>query len=461
MKSSFSLEPNSCKGGECLGLYAQGFKEPDKIIGKPCKILIYEVDYKGKKVSSSESDFLAEFETAIMKSSSSDTYFFDPEKTKRVDSFDKTLPPPETQKDKKGNNLPHPLKYKPAYFDLFLDFGGNRPLKDDINTIIIQGNKGELEKFIYEIGIKVEIEGKEIFNSFKGPCYVNCCNLLCENCVHVADVIKKNHDTLVSSRNVGTYYGDKFIYSFPSEKSFLEWRSNMVHGFVDQQWVQSNTGLFWDKTEKQKFVKDKEDYGLEHTSCIDYVLDTFKTGFEKSNMSVEWEKIYNYVKQGKGMYLAEGLIKHGWVSIYYNPDVYHPNDDDDEHPYSYTIAKRDKTYGTSANPPIVPVFDFVVNYRPTPKSSKGNFTFPPKDKETTKETSQLDKLNKVPFGFIMGRGGSHTALLIKGKIYQVHWEEGPYYTDVFDIEKHFDCKDVDTRWEWISGLIVMPKLFWS
>jgi hypothetical protein len=188
-------------------------------------------------------------------------------------------------------------------------------------------------------------------------------------------------------------------------------------------------------------------------------LNVFESGHDKSAMTADWQNIVRYVKKGMGQYLAEGLVKNGWVALYYNPDVLHPLDDDNEHPYSYNIAREKGVYGSTQYPPVIPVHDFVINYRPTPGNT---FSLAPKNKQTTKDTSQTDKLKDVPFGFVMGRGGTHTALIIKGSIFEVHWDVGPFSHTNADGSPYylFDTSSFENKWPWLSGLIVVPKNFW-
>ena len=426
---------------QCMGITVQGTTDPDRIVGKKCRVSFFELDYTKGRVDPKRSDLLAAFDTCIIKGNKKGYYFFDPEKTQRTDIYAKDPKVSEKLKDGRGVNLPFPLEYTLPFFDLYFDFGSANPSKSDIHKIIIRGNEKECEDFIYEIGFKVEIDGKEIFNSFAMHSYVNGCSILVENCASVAKVTKANHDALVRNRNIGTHFGDHYAYSL-QETGQVDFRNDP--NFSNDE--------FMDFKNKKTHLK------LDSTSCIDYVLDVFKSGFNKTGMSAEWNNISNYVKEGKGQCLAEGLVKNGWVAIYYNPDVFHPNDNDNEHCYSYKRAKEKGEYGSTQFPPVVEISDMIINYRPTEGTS---FSFEPKNKETLKDTSKLKKINDVPFGFIMGRGGTHTALIIKGIIYQVHWNEGPYSENLFDNSIKFDDPDEDKRWEWNSGLIVVPKLYWD
>ena len=123
----------------------------------------------------------------------------------------------------------------------------------------------------------------------------------------------------------------------------------------------------------------------------------------------------------------------GWEGAYFNPDVAHPSDASDEHPYSAYLAKKKGTYYG------VQVDRMVLNYRPSHGS------------KTEKDTSGLDWLKSIPFGIVAARGGRHMAIVINGDIYEVHWSESEF------------TKDVITRvaladWNWLSGSIVMPSI---
>jgi hypothetical protein len=253
MVCSFRLIPNSFKGGESCSLTYQGSTEPENVIGKKCVVKVFEIDENGKN------DLLAEFNTVIVHASFPDLGKFDPDQTTRTDQFDNALPGPEYHNDPKGNLLPVPLNYKPVHFKLNLHGASG-------HIVLMQGDKGEIEGCVFEIGFSISIEGTEVYNSFKMPAFVDCGNLLAVNCANAAAFFKENHDSLIASRGVGTHFGNKFTYNYPTERKFLEDRCLSNFGYIDNAWINSNMGVAWNQNEKRLFDDNKNDYNIEEST---------------------------------------------------------------------------------------------------------------------------------------------------------------------------------------------------
>jgi hypothetical protein len=459
MAISVRLYPNNFKGGECCSLWVEGLTEPDTVLNKKCKVRLFEMDtVSGKGEKPGSKDLLAEFETVIMAGTKKNVCYFDQAKTKRTDQYINVLPGPEYKNDAAGNLLPEPLNYKPAYFDFAFDFGAIHPTGS--YCILIQGSPLELEYYNYEISFSVEIDGKEIFNSFKMQAIVDCNNILAENCVNAAKYFKENHDGMLATRNVGTHYGNKYKYILPNEDGYLRQVQRELNLTNEQRELLRGQTQVWDESAKKKFDADNKRYKLKQTSCIDYVMDCFEIAHKKAGMEADWKNIADKVVDKIGQSLAKELVNYNWVALYYNPDVKNPWDNQKFHTDSYNQAITKRTYGSNI---VVPVFDMVVNYSPQTKD-KDELAF---KNPTQKESDQISKLLEVPFAFLMSRDSLHTAMFIKGKVYEVHWDIGPY----FDSKKNttvisnvcdfiFDPKRKDLTWQWLSGLIVMPRMFW-
>jgi len=155
-------------------------------------------------------------------------------------------------------------------------------------------------------------------------------------------------------------------------------------------------------------------------------------------------------KSKKGTEFAKYLQTIGWKGIYWNPDVDNPFDDSNEHPYSYAIAKKTKTYYG------IPISDFVINFRPTPVYSNN----PPwwkvweskkldKNKMTQNDVAGLTKLKGVRFGFGAARGGRHTFLYGSGSIYEVHWVGIGILGNLYEKSPFED-------YGWLSGVLMVP-----
>ena len=450
MKCSFRLIPNELNGGDSCLLNYQGSDEPKNVFGKKCTIRVFEIDSQaeGKK-----NDLLAEFSTVIVKAPLPDRGQFDSAQTTRTDSFDNALPGPEYKNDPKGNLLPIPLKYTPAHFKLNL-FG----CKEQTYVILIRGDKSEVDECVFEIGFSIHIEGNEVFNSFKGHATLDCGNLLTQNLRNFADFIKSNHDDLIFTRGFGTHFGNKFKYNYPTEDACLQDYSLIQFRRIDNSWIDSNRGK-WLKSEKADYDNSVGKFGVQKTSCIEYVESVLENGFKLTGMAGDWEQIWNYfkTKDGIGQHLAKILVDCGWVALYYNPDVINPFDKNQEHCDTYKEIQSHGTYGTKNGkiniPPSIPIHDCIVNYCPTRIFEDG--TFP--TKITTTESIKITQLVSLPFAFLMSKWSIHTAMLISGKVYEVHWDGGPKTNHLFSNSRSFVFNGDETKsWEWLHGLVIVP-----
>jgi len=451
MICSFILDDNNIKGGETMGLYIHALSDPDKVVGKKCIINIYEVDtLTGKKKETTSDDLLAKFETMIYGTQEKG-FYFNTQETKRIDEFDKELPEPEDCKAPDGRMLPIPLSYKPPYFYLFLDAGN--PTDSETHTILIQSETNEIELFTYEIGFTVELENKIIFDSRKIPAYVECSNLLVDNCVNATNFIIDNHFKHKDQHLCGTHYGAMFEYRFKNEEEFLK-AIIKIDSIAGPKFKGS-----WDQPYKEIVDKHFEEYKLQMTDCIDFVIRVLELGFTKTTMLNEWLQCKKCLT-GKisGQTLAKCLTNLGWVAIYYAPDSsnFYDKDPTKTHAFSYSDALEHQ-YGNKQINPIVPVYDLVVNYSPTLKDKDGNVVTNP----TIAETDKIKQLMDLPFAFLLAKYGRHTALLIKGKVYEVHWMESCYSDKLFTTDRSFFYDHTDKTWDWMSGIIVTPKIFWK
>jgi len=121
----------------------------------------------------------------------------------------------------------------------------------------------------------------------------------------------------------------------------------------------------------------------------------------------------------------------GWKGIYWAPDPKYlvPADElaggkgikSEEASYTAGIARRKGTYYKDfgkAGYPGVSVDQSVTNYAPeAPTAGHGDAS------KTTKDTSQLDKLKKLPFGVLSAHGGYHMTIITSGKVIEVHWDK--------------------------------------
>ncbi len=178
--------------------------------------------------------------------------------------------------------------------------------------------------------------------------------------------------------------------------------------------------------------------GLTPHDCTTFVLEILGQAYRAAGLAEEWEAIFEAAVESsgeggfKGIDLMIALQElGGWEGAYFNPDVAHPSDAQDEHPYSAYLAEKNGSYYG------VQVDEMVTDYRPSWGS------------ETEKDSAGLEWLEEVPFGIVAARGGRHMAVIIDGDIYEVHWSENEHSKDVITREALED-------WAWLSGAIVFP-----
>jgi len=162
-------------------------------------------------------------------------------------------------------------------------------------------------------------------------------------------------------------------------------------------------------------------------------------GYQETSAKREWSKVLKEYKNShskpkpiaekSGMGLYIGLRKEGWEGIYFNPDTKNPSDQMDYHKDNYQEAKKWRYYGQK-------IHDLLVDYGPTKYYEEEDPNDPdqiiqvdiPKDQQTPKAKNadaKLAALKKIPFGIVILKFGQHTALLRRGRIYEVHWDIGP------------------------------------
>jgi hypothetical protein len=156
----------------------------------------------------------------------------------------------------------------------------------------------------------------------------------------------------------------------------------------------------------------------------------------------EWAKIFRQAVATsgavgfKGLELMKALQESDWTGHYWNPDTKNPSDGGDEHPWSYHLANKNETYYGLP----LEMDRSILNYNLT-------------DDDTPKGSPGLDALKEVPFAILAARGGTHMAVVVYGKVYEVHWSTRPTSEDVITATplEEFD---------WLSGAVVVPPGTW-
>lgn len=209
---------------------------------------------------------------------------------------------------------------------------------------------------------------------------------------------------------------------------------------------------------------------LPKCNCTTYVVDMLEQTFTAMGRQKDWEKVrekaLDYNAKGEtgmnGIPIQRALEDVlGWKGIFWAPDPDYQHymkkkrdtagtvvtDDagkpvwipDWEHKSAWKKVKKKKTYYD------VKVAHSVVNYAPEP----GTYEDAPEPSTTTKDTSQLDKLKKIPFGVLTARGARHMALLIYGVVYEIHWDQTSNSASLYQATPLED-------WGWDSGVVVAP-----
>jgi len=182
---------------------------------------------------------------------------------------------------------------------------------------------------------------------------------------------------------------------------------------------------------------------LKRTDCITYVIECLEAGFNGVGDGAAATQVRQLGKYGTK--LAAYLVNtKKWVGIHINPDEYHPDDGEQEHPYSsYVVRKRCRYYN-------IPMKYKVTNYRPTPKTDPDFQTVNSNISEQALDSVSYAALKLVKFGFGLSKGGLHTWLFNEGKVYEVHWDLLPTSGNLYE------ATDLN-RFMWNSGAIIIPK----
>jgi hypothetical protein len=183
--------------------------------------------------------------------------------------------------------------------------------------------------------------------------------------------------------------------------------------------------------------------GVKKSDCTILVLDVLEQAFTAQGKAADWKKAKaKALELAKtrgggisGIDIQQALVSElGWKGIFWAPDPsfhYTSEADKSEHAVAYKKARESGTYYG------LPVEQSVVNYAPREGSG------------TTKETSQLQNLQAIPFGVLSARGARHMALIVRGTVYEVHWNETSDKPNVIE-------GTVLEKWAWLSGAIVVP-----
>jgi hypothetical protein len=189
---------------------------------------------------------------------------------------------------------------------------------------------------------------------------------------------------------------------------------------------------------KRQYPEKYKDY--KSTDCITYSLNVISYAFEKSGNSEAAKHVWSLGR--RGVDLAKYLVNtHSWKGVYINPDSVHPADAQAEHTFSSHLASRTCKYYQ------IPLQFRVDNYAPTPRTNPAYRQLNRNAGVTSLNKVDIASLEQVKFGFGLSRGGMHTWVFSKGKVYEVHWDK--FGSDLYEATSL-------RRFPWLSGAIVIP-----
>jgi hypothetical protein len=184
--------------------------------------------------------------------------------------------------------------------------------------------------------------------------------------------------------------------------------------------------------------------------CTEYLIEILRRGFEAAGHAELIDSIIKLAVKNSGKEGLKGIVlmktlqdELGWEGIYFNPDVEHPGDSDDEHPYTAYIAGAKGTYyGLNVNKDRS-----LLDYNPSSTTDhQSNITT---SNGTELNTDAIEQAGDIPFGLVAARGGRHMAVIVDGDIYEVHWSKGATSPDLITAVPL-------EEWGWMSGVILAP-----
>lgn len=189
--------------------------------------------------------------------------------------------------------------------------------------------------------------------------------------------------------------------------------------------------------------------GATPSDCTEYVMEILGKTFVQQGREADWKKVKKKMRANtkargggmSGLDLQSALQSElGWKGIFWAPDpAYQVPDAElshakgDEANFADTMVKKHGTYLKKKNQPGVNISQSVTNYAPeAPKAGFGTAS------TTAKDTAQLDKLKKLPFGIMAAHGGHHMTIITYGRVVEVHWDKEASDVNVIettDLEK--------------------------
>jgi hypothetical protein len=476
-----------------VGLRVERVENLYEFTKAPCEVAIYEVDGRGR--SWNRETEIARFGVKIRRAGTK--FHFTVNSRKDTPTYENRLPAPtedwehwyqEPWKVKRifrGPWLVTPVSFTTRYHNgwkpdwqpphFFLDFNTAGNSFDKLTTVVIprsctqetvKRRRGVTDHF-YTIGFKVFVGSQLKFRST--VLLVDCHNILAHNLQLAARGMLMAHDELIYSNagltivtpghrppdatllygsgfrplpdKTGTHYGSYWV------------RDGFVNHFGKKKYGKPQSDFVYRHAESKK---------LQYLSCMEYPLQVGQIAFAKTfgapahkrggrPNNAMWRSYRAGLPKTDASFvtIVKRLVDAGWISVYFNPDTKHPHSTDRRdqvfHKRTAKQARRKRLYqGVRVHDRMI---DFDIN-------TSHPRTLQPAHR--ARLTEQQRQIKKVEFGFIItadARHG-HCAMLIKGKVYEVHYDRGPDDCSVFDASRDFE------DWAWGSGLFVVPRGQW-
>lgn len=501
-KDEDEFKSGRLKGGCHLTLRIEGIRRPEKVVGRPLRLRIYEVDRKRFRSRTNEAnrgdagklgnrrDLQAEYKLQIKMERPNPKGKFCFDAVERIwPETSETLPDPESHTHAGVAMLFKP-EFVPPHFKLsFETQAGDGALgaATEAEVVLIKGDAGERENYVYELVVEVSFEdekGHFYRSSEVSPKEIDCTNLLAHNCAEATKMLMDHHEDVAGRRNHEFAY-PKVVYvdHEPQETTVREMRR--VGMFYGSHYQASDA-------ERHTF----DELGVPTIDCVTYVLRASELGHDRTNAAEEWKwakRIYDREQRrqqdrltrelerarragreprkvrggGSGMHIVKRLVELGWLGLYINKDTkisYDRNHDRDG--TSKRVKKSEwERVSRSRSYYGVRVVDAVVDYDPTTAYwtvfKKKHAGTVPSSQQTNKLTKKRELLEAIPFGIINFSVGLHTALWCRGKIYEVHWDAGPYPVGAPEQQRPlFEARTLED-YPWCSGIVCVPPGVWD
>lgn len=208
--------------------------------------------------------------------------------------------------------------------------------------------------------------------------------------------------------------------------------------------------------------------GTVRMGCDSFVEKVLEEAFTQQGRAKDWKKVMAKAKKNEasrktkkgssGIDVQAALQSEaGWKGIFWAPDPKYKIPDaelsgakGDE--AAWAAKRKVLKYGYKDFPGLK-IQHSVTNYAPeAPNAGYGSAS------TTVKDTTGLDKLKKLPLGYLTAHGGFHTAIFSYGKVIELHWAEAADSVDVIT-QTDLETWAVGPRsgfHYYASGVIVAP-----